>query len=360
MAIDERLRAKLDGLNRRHDELESQMQDPAVIGNPTEYQAVLKEAGRVSKVVQLYRSYCDAETQAGDARALIESESDPEMLEFAKEELATATEASGKLGEEVLDLLLTQDEDSDRNAIVEIRAGAGGDEAALFADDLFRMYGRYAEKKGWKLEVMEASPTDMGGFKDVVFSLSGDDVYRQMRYESGGHRVQRVPKTESQGRIHTSAVTVAVLPEAEEVDVDINPNDLRIDTFRSSGPGGQSVNKTSSAVRITHEPSGTVVSCQDEKSQHKNKAKAMRILRARIYDTIAGKRDAERAKERKTQIGSGDRSQRIRTYNFPQNRMTDHRINLNIYNLDNVMLGDLDELFSQMFACEREQRLQEL
>jgi len=360
MAIDERLRVKLDGLVREHEELESRMQDPEVIANTSEYQNLLRRAGRTGKVVDVYRDYLVAERQHGETRALLETEKDPEMVQLAKEELATLDSERARLTGEVLDLLLTRDDQSDKNAIVEIRAGTGGEEAALFAGDLFRMYARHAEKRGWKIEVMDESPSGMGGYKEIIFGLSGREVFRFMRYESGGHRVQRVPKTESQGRIHTSAVTVAVLPEAEDVDIDIQTNELRIDTFRSSGPGGQSVNKTSSAVRITHVPTGTVVSCQDEKSQHKNKAKAMRILRARLYDQIAGQKEAERARERKTQIGSGDRSQRIRTYNFPQNRVTDHRINLTLYNLEQVMLGDLDELFQHLIAYEREEKLKSL
>lgn len=360
MAIDERLRSKLDVLVRQHEELESRMADPAVISNNAEYQSVLREAGRTGKVVQKYADYSEAERQARDTAEMIESESDPEMLQLMKDELQTLETSRDSLGEEVMNLLLTGDAESDKNAIVEIRAGTGGDEAALFAGDLFRMYGRYAERVGWKVEIMDASETDMGGFKEIIFSLQGEDVFRYMRYESGGHRVQRVPKTESQGRIHTSAVTVAVLPEVEDVDLEINPNDLKVDTFRSSGPGGQSVNKTSSAVRVTHLPTNTVVSCQDEKSQHKNRAKAMRVLRARLYDSVMGKQEAERAEQRRGQIGSGDRSQRIRTYNFPQSRVTDHRINLTLYDLDAIMLGQLDELFGKIIAFDREQRMESL
>lgn len=360
MAIDERLQSKLEGLVRQHEELESRMADPEIISNPSEYQSVLKQAGQTGKVVSKYLAYQEAERHSDEAETLLKSETDPEMLELVKQELAESQETRERLGYEVMNLILTADSESEKNAIVEIRAGAGGDEAALFAGDLFGMYGRYAERAGWKLEVMDASPTDMGGYKDITFSLSGDSVFRVMRYESGGHRVQRVPKTESQGRIHTSAVTVAVLPEAEEVDIDIQTNDLRIDTFRSSGPGGQSVNKTSSAIRITHLPTNTVVSCQDEKSQHKNKAKAMRILRARLYDAKKGAADAERAQTRKLQIGSGDRSQRIRTYNFPQSRVTDHRIGLTLHNLEDILLGDLDELFNKLLDFDREQRLEEL
>jgi len=360
MTTEDRLKAKLEDLVRRHEDLASRLEDPDVIAKPAEYQALLKQSGRLGKIVERYREFLAVERQGAETRAMLVVEKDPAMVELVRDEAKLLEAERERQWSRVLDLLVESDEDADRNAIVEIRAGTGGDEASLFVADLFRMYGRWADSRGWRLEVMESHATEVGGMREVVFSVQGDDVYRLMRYESGGHRVQRVPKTEAQGRIHTSAVTVAVLPEVEEVDLEIHRSDLEIDTFRSSGPGGQNVNKTSSAVRITHLPTGLVVSCQDEQSQHKNKAKAMRILRARLYDRIVSEREAKRAQERKSQIGSGDRSERIRTYNFPQNRVTDHRINFTLYNLDRVMLGDLGELIDELLARDREEKLKVL
>jgi peptide chain release factor 1 len=294
-----------------------------------------------------------------DAKALAEGESDPDMLEMAREELESLKESLEEATGRLKALLVPKDPLDGKNIIMEIRAGTGGEEAALFAADLYRMYNRFAEQNSWKIEVMDSNETGIGGFKEIIFSISGKNVYGNLRYESGVHRVQRIPTTESGGRIHTSAVTVAVLPEAEETDIDINPEDLKIDVYRSSGPGGQSVNTTDSAVRITHIPTGTVVTCQDEKSQHKNKAKALRVLRARLYEEEKRKNNQERAEARKNQVGSGDRSERIRTYNFPQNRVTDHRVNLTLHKLDAVMQGDLSEIIESLKYSARQEYLKE-
>jgi peptide chain release factor 1 len=288
---------------------------------------------------------------------MVQDEKDPDMKELAREELKDLELRLKDAEDRLKFLLVPRDPLDEKNIIMEIRAGTGGDEAALFAADLYRMYARFAETRGWKFEIMNASETELGGFKEIVFSINGSNVYENLRYESGVHRVQRVPSTEASGRIHTSAVTVAVLPEADETEIDIKPDDLRIDVMRAGGPGGQCVNTTDSAVRITHLPSGIVVHCQDEKSQIKNKAKAMRILRARVYEMEESKAAAERAEARKTQVGSGDRSERIRTYNFPQNRLTDHRINLTLYKLDLIMQGDAAELFDALKLFAREELL---
>ena len=288
---------------------------------------------------------------------MAKSESDPEMRELAKAEAESLDAQAASIEEDLKTLLIPRDPLDEKGIIMEIRAGTGGDEAALFAADLYRMYVRYAEKKGWKIDVMDMSETGIGGFKEIVFSISGKDVYSHLRYESGVHRVQRVPATEASGRIHTSAVTVAVLPEMEETEIELKPEDLRIDVCRASGPGGQCVNTTDSAVRITHIPTGIVVQCQDEKSQIKNKAKAMRVLRSRIYEREEERRLAERAADRKSQVGSGDRSERIRTYNFPQNRLTDHRINLTLYKLDLAMLGEIDEVIEALRMSAKEEKL---
>jgi peptide chain release factor 1 len=298
------------------------------------------------------------EKQIDDAKNLILEEKDSQMRELAREELKDLETQLAESEEKLKFLLIPRDPLDDKNIIMEIRAGTGGEEAALFASDLYRMYSRFAENKGWKFEIMNSHETELGGIKEIVFSISGNNVYENLRYESGGHRVQRVPQTESSGRIHTSAVTVAVLPEADETEIDIKQEELRIDVMRAGGPGGQSVNTTDSAVRITHLPTGLTVHCQDEKSQIKNKAKAMRILRARIYELEESKAAAQRAEARKTQVGSGDRSQRIRTYNFPQNRLTDHRINLTLYKLDLVMQGEVEELFDALKLSAKEEMLQ--
>jgi peptide chain release factor 1 len=317
----------------------------------------MQEHSHLSELVAVYDEYEETRQALAETRELVEGEKDPDMKAMAREELESLEEKEAKLENRLKLLLVPKDPLDGKDTIVEIRAGTGGDEASLFAADLYRMYSRYAEKHNWKIEVMDQSPTEVGGFKEIVFSVAGKNVYGTLKYESGVHRVQRVPTTESGGRIHTSAVTVAVLPEAQDTDIQLSNEDLRIDVFRSSGPGGQSVNTTDSAVRITHIPTGTVVSCQDEKSQHKNKAKALRVLKARLYEAEEQRKRAERASARKSQIGSGDRSERIRTYNFPQNRLTDHRINLTLYKLDQVMQGELDEAVEALKLTDREESL---
>jgi len=309
-------------------------------------------------VVGGYRAVRETERQLADARALLE-EDDAEMRELAEVEVKELDERLASQTEALRELLLPKDPLDEKNTMLEIRAGTGGDEAGLFAGDLMRMYGKYAEGRKWTTEIMSATPTDLGGFKEVIVLIKGDGVYSRLKYEGGVHRVQRVPETEAQGRIHTSAVTVAVLPEADAVDLDIDEKELKIDVFRSSGPGGQSVNTTDSAVRITHLPTNTVVTCQDEKSHHKNKAKALKVLRARLLDRMVQERDAEQAAERRTMVGSGDRSERIRTYNFPQSRLSDHRIKLTLHNLDQVMLGDLQSIIDALVAADRAARLAE-
>lgn len=317
----------------------------------------MREHAQLSEVVAAHRE-CEAlEDSIAETQSLVQNEKDPEMKELAKEELKELEIKLQEAQDRLKFLLIPKDPLDEKNIIMEIRGGAGGDEAALFAADLFRMYSRYAENKGWKIEVMSMNETELGGLKEIIFSISGKNVYENLRYESGVHRVQRVPATEASGRIHTSTVTVAVLPEAEETEIDIKQEDLRIDVMRAGGPGGQCVNTTDSAVRITHIPSGIVVHCQDEKSQIKNKAKAMRILRARLYEMEEQKAQAERAEARKSQVGTGDRSERIRTYNFPQNRLTDHRINLTLYKLDLIMQGDVQELFDALKMSAREELL---
>ena len=356
-----RVYAKLDGLEKRFQEIERDIADPEVISDKSRYARALKEYGKLKKMVEKYRRLKEIKHKTADARSILEDpgqEKDfKELAQSEVEELAGQEEA---LIEEILDLFTAGDEAAARSVIIEIRAGTGGEEAALFAGDLFRMYAKYAERRGWAVEMLSSSSTALGGFKEVIFSLSGDDVFHRMKYEGGGHRVQRVPETETRGRIHTSAATVAVLPEPEEVEININPDDLRIDTMRAGGPGGQSVNKTSSAVRIVHIPTGLMVHCQDEKSQHKNRSKAMRILKSRLYDYYESRKRAERESARNVQIGSGDRSDRIRTYNFPQNRVTDHRINLTIYDLERIMLGDLDELLQGIMTYDKEKKLVEI
>jgi peptide chain release factor 1 len=342
----------------RYRELEQQLYDPAIAGDPTRAGAIGKERGALAKSVEPYIEYKRLCAAIADTEAMA---ADPDMKAMAEEELADLRPKRDALHAKIEERLLVDPSEDFSRLIVEIRAGTGGDEAALFAGNLYEMYAKYAREKGWRVEEITASPGEAGGFKEISFGVSGDDVYQFLRYESGGHRVQRVPATEGSGRIHTSAATVAVLPEAEEFDVKIDEKDLRIDVFRASGPGGQSVNTTDSAVRITHVPSGIVVSQQDEKSQHKNKAKAMKILRARLYDAERRRRDEARAADRKEQVGSGDRSERIRTYNFPQSRVTDHRINLTLYKLDEVMEGRaLDEIIDALIADDEASRLAEL
>jgi peptide chain release factor 1 len=348
---------RLDSLLHRYDEVALLIQDPELVKDQRKYRDAMREYSQLNAVFEARKEMEDLSLRLDDTKSLIQDEKDPEMRELAKDEVRDL-EFQLKAAEERLKLLLIpKDPLDEKNIIMEIRAGTGGDEAALFAADLFRMYGRFAETRGWKFEIMNSNETELGGFKEIIFSINGSNVYENFRYESGVHRVQRVPSTEASGRTHTSAVTVAVLPEADETEIDIRPDDLRIDVMRAGGPGGQCVNTTDSAVRITHIPTGVTVHCQDEKSQIKNKAKAMRILRARIYEMEEAKAQSERAEARKSQVGSGDRSERIRTYNFPQNRMTDHRINLTLYKLDLIMQGDLTELFDALKLSTREELL---
>jgi peptide chain release factor 1 len=350
---------KLDSIERRFKELEAQLSDTAVMQDMKKYSELMKEHAAAKEIVDYYALYKKTVSQLEEAKEMAGSESDPELKEMAKEEIKELEEQKETQIKELRTLLIPKDPLDLKNIIMEIRAGTGGDEAALFAADLFRMYSKYAELKKWKIEIMSSHESGLGGFKEIVFSVSGKNVYENMKFESGVHRVQRIPETESGGRIHTSAVTVAVLPEAEETDIQINPEDLKIDVYRSSGPGGQCVNTTDSAVRMTHIPTGLVVICQDEKSQIKNRAKALRVLRSRLYEMEEAKKQKERSEARKSQVGSGDRSERIRTYNFPQNRLTDHRINLTLYKLDLIINGELDELLDALKIEFREQLLKE-
>ncbi|MDY0185689.1 MAG: peptide chain release factor 1 [Desulfuromonadaceae bacterium] len=338
---------KLDDVEDRFQEVEGLLAQPDILSDQNRYRDLSREHAELSDVVTLFRSFRQLEQEMDDLRELARDQ-DPEMRAMAQQELPTLEQRHEETAHELTQLMLPRDPNDGKNAILEIRAGTGGDEAALFAGDLFRAYGRYADKHSWKVEILSSSESASGGFKEVIATVSGRDVFSHLKYESGTHRVQRVPDTETQGRVHTSACTVAVLPEAEEVDLEIDPSDLRIDLYRASGAGGQHVNKTESAVRITHVPTGVVVACQDEKSQHKNKARAMKVLRSRILDAMQNEQHAQMAAERKTQVGSGDRSERIRTYNFPQGRCTDHRINLTLYKLDAIMHGDLEELIESL------------
>jgi peptide chain release factor 1 len=341
----------------RHHELEGLLGDPGVIADRTRYTKLAKEHGSLAKMVKPYQEYLQVTRDIAQAETMLQ-EADGDMKALVEEELASLQPRERALHERLEDLLLVEGEDYG-SVIVEIRAGTGGDEAALFAGDLYDMYTHYARDMGWRVEDISFSHGEQGGFKEIVFSVTGDEVFQHLRYESGGHRVQRVPKTEQQGRIHTSAATVAVLPEPEEVDIVIRPEDLQVDVMRSGGPGGQHQNKTESGVRITHLPSGLVVNCRDERSQHKNKTKAMRILRSRLFDQVQERARSERDLARRTLIGSGDRSQRIRTYNFPQNRVTDHRIGLTLYNLDRVIQGDLHPLTTALIDHDRREQLGE-
>ncbi len=348
---------KLAALCALFDELTTRLSDPAVLGNPAEFQKIAKKRAEIEPIKTAFTEFSQVRRSLEEAEQLLGTETDPEMHAMAEEEVAALRPRLAALEQELKFLLIPKDEDDTKNTIIEIRAGTGGEEAALFAADLYRMYTRYADRQGWKCEVMSLSETGLGGIKEVIFGVQGHGVYGKLKFESGVHRVQRVPETEASGRIHTSAATVAVLPEAEEVDVQIDEKDLRIDVFRSSGPGGQSVNTTDSAVRVTHLPTGIVISCQDEKSQHKNKAKALRILRARLLDNARAEQDKNRAENRRLQIGSGDRSERIRTYNFPQQRMTDHRIGLTLYKLADILEGDLDETIRSLIEADNLKKL---
>lgn len=351
---------KLQALDDKYEELSTLLSDPAVIGNQSEWQQHAKAHAGLMNIVNVYREYKEATKQMADAKAMLQEKLDPEFKEMVQLEFDQLVEQQEQLDQQLKILLLPKDPNDDKNVIVEIRGGAGGDEAALFAGELFKMYTRYAERQGWKVEVLSASETDIGGYKEVFFLIEGQGAYSKLKYESGVHRVQRIPSTESGGRIHTSTATVAVLPEAEEVDVEINNNDLRIDVFCSSGPGGQSVNTTQSAVRITHLPTGLVVSCQDEKSQHKNKDKAMKVLRARLLEIAEQEQHSQQAGDRKNQVGTGDRSERIRTFNYPQSRVTDHRIGLTLHKLDQVLMGELDEIIEALNTSAQAEKLKQV
>ncbi len=350
---------RLDQIEARYEELTHALASPEVINDSARYQKTAKAHSELTDVVEKYREYKDLKRGITESKAVLADEKDPDMRAYAQEELDNLEIRVTQVEEELKVLLLPKDPNDEKDVILEIRAGTGGDEATLFAAEMFRMYTRYAETQGWKVEVLNTSESGVGGLKEVIAMIQGDRVYSRMKYESGVHRVQRVPATEQQGRVHTSAVTVAVLPEAEDVDIKIEPKDLRIDTFCSSGPGGQSVNTTYSAVRITHIPTNTVVSCQDEKSQIKNRDKAMRVLRSRLYEMEMQKQQEALAKERKTMVGSGDRSEKIRTYNFPQNRVTDHRIGLTIHQLGEVMDGKLQPLVDGLVTHYQAEKLKQ-
>lgn len=348
---------KLKGIKERYEQLTALLSDPAVIGDQNRYRELSKEQAGLTDIVNAYDEYMAADAEIESCKAMLEEADDAAMREMIHEELNELSAKEHELSEQLKVMLLPKDPNDDKDVIIEVRAGTGGEEAALFGADLLRMYTRYAERHGYKAELMNENYTEKGGVKEVVLSLQGKGAYSRMKFESGVHRVQRVPETESQGRIHTSAATVAVLPEAEDVEVDINPNDLHIDTYRSGGAGGQHVNKTESAIRITHIPTGLVVQCQDERSQHKNRDKAMRVLKSRLLELYQSKAAEAEADERKSQVGSGDRSERIRTYNFPQSRVTDHRIGLTLYKLEAFLDGDMDEVIDALILAERTRQL---
>jgi len=350
---------KLQAIEDKYSELENLISDPTVIANMTEWQKHTRAHSKLTPLIVKFREYKEVLQGLADTQELLDDNPEADLRDMAQAELSELKSKEAALTDELRILLLPRDPNDDKSVIVEIRGGAGGDEAALFAGDLFRMYTRYAENRGWRTEMLDANAPDLGGFKEVVFVVDGDGAYSRLKYESGVHRVQRVPTTESSGRIHTSTVTVAVLPEAAEVDITVNPNDLRIDTYCASGAGGQHVNKTESAVRITHLPSGIVVTCQDEKSQLKNRDKAMRVLRAKLLEAAEEEQRAGVAEARKSQVGTGDRSERIRTYNFPQGRVTDHRIGLTLHKLDFILNGDLDELIEALITVDQSERLKQ-
>ena len=350
---------KLDKVKKHYDDVARKLSDPEIIQQNDLYRDLAKEESELSPIVRKYQDYQKILSHIDSAKEVLR-EDDIDIRELAENELEILESRKHSLEEEIKMLLVPKDPKDKRNAIIEIRAGTGGDEAGLFAGDLFRMYQHFAESHKWKLEVMSSNPQGIGGFREIIFMLSGDEVYGIMKYEAGVHRVQRVPTTETGGRIHTSAASVAVLPEAKEVDVKIDPNDVRIDVYRSSGPGGQSVNTTDSAVRLTHIPTGLVVTCQDEKSQHKNRAKAFKVLRARLYEKAMAEEHAKLTAERRSMVSTGDRSAKIRTYNFPQGRVTDHRINLSLYNLNEILGGDLSEFIDQLKLTDRAEKLKEL
>lgn len=349
MGMTSKLIEHLERVAHRYDELDRLLADPTVSSDQVKLREYGKEYHELTEIMHQYRAYRKALNDIETAQRLVDDpDTDPELAELAQAELETLTPQCERLEHALQALLIPKDPADPKNAIIEIRAGTGGDEAALFAGDLYRMYARYAELQGWRPETMSSSPSEIGGFKEIIFAVEGKGAYGKLKHESGVHRVQRVPATETQGRVHTSAASVVVLPEAEEVDIEIAPNDLRIDVFRSSGPGGQSVNTTDSAVRITHIPTGLVVTCQDEKSQHKNKAKALKVLRARLYDIAKQEQEAKISDARRSQVRTGDRSEKIRTYNFPQGRVTDHRIGLSLYKIDRILEGELDELIKRL------------
>lgn len=347
---------KLDFITGKYDELAQKVSDPEIINNQPVWQKYVKEMGEIEPIVKKYKEYKKARADMADAKEMLE-DGDDEMRELAKMEISELEDTISQQEEELKVLLLPKDPNDEKNVILEIRAGTGGDEAALFGADLLRMYTRYAERNRWKTELMEINETGIGGIKEAVMLIKGKGAYSRLKYESGAHRVQRVPETESSGRVHTSAATVAVLPEVDDVEVDLNPNDVRVDVYRASGNGGQCVNTTDSAVRLTHEPTGLVVTCQDEKSQIKNKEKAFKVLRSRLYDLKMQEQNKEIADQRKSQVGSGDRSERIRTYNFPQGRVSDHRIGLTIYKLDNFLDGDLDEIIDGLITSDQAEKM---
>lgn len=348
---------KLNFIDAKYDELSMKISDPSIMANQREWQKLCKEHADLEVIVLKYREYKKVVEDLDFNKTMLEEESDKELREMAQEEIKELSKAKDDLAAELNVLLLPKDPNDHKNVFVEIRGGAGGDEAALFASVLFRMYTRYAETRNWKIEMMSANETDIGGFKEVVFMIKGTGAYSQLKYESGVHRVQRVPETEASGRIHTSTATVAVLPEVDDVEIEINPNDLKIDVFRAGGNGGQCVNTTDSAVRMTHLPTGLVVSCQDEKSQLKNKEKALRVLKARLYEKAEAERSAGIAEDRKSQVGTGDRSERIRTYNYPQGRVTDHRIGLTLYKLDSYLNGDIQEVIDALITADQAEKM---
>jgi len=349
---------RLEELELKYNEIAERINDPAVIANQNEWRELMKSHSGLTPIIEAYREYKRVYTAMEEARAMMDESLDDDMKQLVKEEFNESKERIEALKDELKILLLPKDPNDEKNVIVEIRGGAGGDEAALFASDLYRMYSRYAERHRWKTELMSVNENDLGGFKEITFLINGKGAFSRLKYESGVHRVQRIPTTESSGRIHTSTVTVAVLPEAEEVDVELDMNDVHFDVFRSSGNGGQSVNTTDSAVRLTHKPSGIVISCQDEKSQLKNKDKALKILRAKLYELELEKQQSQQSAARRSQVGTGDRSERIRTYNFPQGRVTDHRIGLTLHRLEAVLDGDLEELMDTLITTDQAEKLQ--
>ena len=351
---------RLDSIRIRYEELEAEMNNPYVVEDQAKFRKLMKEHADLTPIVEAYQAYRSAKQDVEDSLMMLEEESDEEMRELAKEELADAKKRIEELEQQIKILLLPKDPNDDKNVFVEVRAGAGGDEAALFAAELYRMYARFAERNRWRTELISVNESGIGGFKEAVFMITGQGAFSKLKYESGVHRVQRVPATESGGRIHTSTATVAIMPEAEEVDVQIDMNDCKFDVFRASGNGGQCVNTTDSAVRLTHIPTGIVISCQDEKSQLKNKDKALKVLRARLYELECQKKQDAEAEARRSQIGTGDRSEKIRTYNFPQGRVTDHRIKLTLYKIDSIMDGDLYEVLDSLIAADQSAKLAKL